>query len=67
MNIESFIRKQPRALLIFIGLLLIAAAAVTDHITGDNLSFLLFYLIPVYFFVWFVTRRIGIVASVPSG
>jgi len=62
--IEDFIRKQPRILLITAGLILIVTAAVADHLTGDNLSFLLFYLIPVCFFVWFTTRRIGVLASI---
>jgi len=64
MIIEDFIRKQPRVLLAVVGLVLIAAAMVCDHLTGDNLSFLLFYLVPVYFFVWFTTRRIGVLASI---
>ena len=64
MTLEAFIRKQSRAILIVVGLILIAAAAITDHLTGDDLSFLLFYLMPVYFFVWFTTRRIGVLASI---
>lgn len=64
MNLTDFLRKQPKPLLIVMGVILIAIAAFTDHLTGDDLSFLLFYLIPVYFFVWFTTRRLGIVVSI---
>ena len=64
MSLENYIRRQPRWLLVAIGLVMIAFAGFMDHLTGDDLSFLLFYIIPVYFFVWFTTRRLGILAAV---
>jgi diguanylate cyclase (GGDEF)-like protein len=64
MNVIEAIRRQPRALLMAAGALLVALTGFVDYITGTALSFLLFYLVPVYFFVWFVTRRIGIAVSV---
>ena len=51
-------------MLVGIGVLLIFISEFVDRITGDNLSFLLFYMVPVYFFVWFTTRRLGIFASI---
>ena len=42
-------------------------AVFADYLAGDNLSFLLFYLVPVYFFVWFTTKRLGILASILCG
>ena len=64
MNLSDLLRKQPRALLIAIGLILIAVSVFADHVTGSDLSFLLFYLVPVYFLVWFTTRRLGVLASI---
>lgn len=64
MNISDFIRSQSRLVVILMGIVLVAVAAAADYATGSDLSFLLFYLIPVYFFVWFTTRRIGVIASV---
>ena len=64
MNLSDFLRKQPKPLLIAIGLIFTVTAVIADRISGDNLSFLLFYLIPVYFFVWFTTRRIGVLVSI---
>ncbi|MCX5667775.1 MAG: GGDEF domain-containing protein [Candidatus Omnitrophica bacterium] len=58
------IRSLPRILLMTLGALLIGGAAYVDHATGRNLSFLCFYLIPVSFFIWFTTRRIGALSSV---
>jgi diguanylate cyclase (GGDEF)-like protein len=63
-EIDSFLRRQHRPVLVAAGLIMIAVAALIDHLTGDDLSFLLFYLIPVSFFVWYATRRIGVLASV---
>ncbi|MFA5500304.1 MAG: GGDEF domain-containing protein [Candidatus Omnitrophota bacterium] len=64
MNISDYIRNQPRIVVIILGIVLIAIAAIADYVTGSDLSFLLFYLIPVYFFVWFTTRKIGVVVSI---
>ncbi|MDP3730244.1 MAG: GGDEF domain-containing protein [Candidatus Omnitrophota bacterium] len=64
MSAAHKIRNLPRILLITSGSLIIAAAAYIDHMTGQNLSFLCFYLISVSFFVWFTTMRIGVLASV---
>jgi len=64
MNISEYIRNQPRIVVIILGIVLVAIAATADYVTGSDLSFLLFYLIPVYFFVWFTTRKIGVIVSV---
>ena len=64
MSAADKIRSLPKILLITLGSLIICTAAYIDHATGQNLSFLCFYLIPVSFFVWFTTRRIGVLASI---
>ena len=58
------IRSLPKIPLIALGSLISGGAAYIDYATGRNLSFLCFYLIPVSFFVWFTTRRIGALVSV---
>ena len=63
MALASYIRKQPQAAVVALGLLLVGGAAILDHITGQDLSFLCFYLIPVSFFIWFTTRRLGVLIS----
>jgi len=62
--LSDYLRKQPRLLLIVMGLILISATTIIGYFTGADLSFLLFYLISIYFFVWFTTRRLGVIASV---
>lgn len=64
MSLSAFLRRQPRLSLVAVGLVLIVVAAFADHLTGDDLSFLLFYLMPVYFFVCFTTRSLAVIASI---
>ena len=63
MTLANYIRKQPRIVIAALGLLLVGGAAILDHVTGEDLSFLCFYLIPVSFFIWFTTRRLGVLIS----
>ena len=63
MALTCYIRKQPKVFVILTGLMLTALAGIFDRITGQNFAFLLFYLIPVYFFVWFVSKRAGILIA----
>ncbi len=64
MSLANYLRKQPRAFLILIGVALIALAGFVDHLTGDDLAFLLFYLIPVYYSIWFISRKLAVPASI---
>lgn len=64
MSAANYIRKQPKLLRVAVGLILIGVAAIVDRMTGQDMSFLLFYLIPVYYFVWFTTRKLGVLSSV---
>ncbi|MBI5123908.1 MAG: GGDEF domain-containing protein [Candidatus Omnitrophica bacterium] len=66
MSLAYNLRKQPRHILLAAGLLLLVAAVLIDRLAGNNLSFLLFYLIPVYFFIWFISRRFGVIVSIAS-
>ena len=58
------IRSLPKILVIALGFLIVGGVAYTDYATARNLFFLFFYLIPVSFFVWFTTRRIGVLISI---
>ena len=64
MSLSKYIREQPKPILFAIGLALVVLAGFIDYLTGQDLSFLLFYLIPVYFFIWFMTRRRGVFVSI---
>jgi diguanylate cyclase (GGDEF)-like protein len=48
------------------GVLLVAVLGYLDYITGYELSFSLFYLIPVCLVAWYSGRRLGLVISMLS-
>jgi serine phosphatase RsbU (regulator of sigma subunit) len=62
-GIVAVLRRQPRAILTGAGLLLVAALGVLDFATPPNLSFLIFYIGPVLFLVWFVGRGAALLAT----
>lgn len=58
--------RQPRGLLLAEGFLWIAGLAVLDYFAPPDLSFLLFYVAPVLFLVWFVGRWAGLLGALAS-
>jgi hypothetical protein len=49
-----------------VGLVLTALVGLLDYLTGPELAFSIFYLIPVSMIAWLASRRCGIVMSVTS-
>jgi hypothetical protein len=45
---------------------MLAVVGVLDHVTGKDVSFTLFYLVPVAASVWFLDRRAGILMCVAA-
>ncbi len=66
MRLLETIGRQPKALLVFIGLSLVMLLGAADFLTGPDLSFLIFYLIPVFLITWFVGGTAGALISVIS-
>jgi signal transduction histidine kinase len=64
-NTEEFEQSGSRvtAFWVFLSLLLVAIVGVFDYLTGFELDFYAFYLIPVSAAVWFVGRGFGIFVS----
>jgi diguanylate cyclase (GGDEF)-like protein len=48
------------------GLILIVGIGIIDYLTGYEISFSLFYLIPITLIAWFAGRRFGMIASIIS-
>lgn len=63
----AFLRRQPRGILAAAGLSTIALLAVVDYFAPPDLSFLIFYVAPVLFLVWFVGRWAGFLGAAASG
>ncbi len=65
-RVAAFLRRQPRALLTFAGLGSIAVLALADYVAPPDVSFLIFYVGPVLFLVWFVGLWAGLLGAVAS-
>jgi sigma-B regulation protein RsbU (phosphoserine phosphatase) len=66
-RITAFLRRQPRSVLAAAGLGALAALEIVDYFAPPELSFLLFYIGPVLFLVWFVGRWAGFLGAALSG
>ena len=65
-SVYAFLEKQPRAAILILGFLLIAALGTLDYMTGPDVSLFIFYLIPVSLATWFAGPTSGIALSVLS-
>lgn len=65
-RIVAFLRRQSPGFLATLGFLWIAALAVLDYFAPPDLSFLIFYVAPVLFLVWFVGRSAGLIGAALS-
>jgi diguanylate cyclase (GGDEF)-like protein len=60
------LEKHGRSFWIVAGCALIATVGLFDYLTGNEITFSLFYVIPIALLTWRVGRRVGIAASVAS-
>jgi diguanylate cyclase (GGDEF)-like protein len=65
-NLDRFFRRTPRPVTLAISILLVAAVSYVDRVTGYELSFSIFYLIPISLTAWYVGRTTGQAMSVIS-
>lgn len=63
---STLLRRLPRAVLTGIGLGSIALLAAVDYFAPPDVSFLIFYVAPVFFLVWFVGRGAGLAGAAAS-
>lgn len=67
-NIILSLEKVGKTFWVFLGVLLLLVVAFLDFITGTELSFSIFYLIPIALFTWTINANMGIVvAFISSG
>jgi signal transduction histidine kinase len=60
------IKSQPKSTIVGLGLILVGGLGGIDLITGSELSFSIFYLIPIAMVAWLVGWRSSIVISVAA-
>jgi diguanylate cyclase (GGDEF)-like protein len=66
-NINEFIETRSKPFLIISALVLLLLVAFLDYLSGIEVSFSLFYLMPISMAAWFVNRNIGIILAVLGG
>jgi diguanylate cyclase (GGDEF)-like protein len=65
-NLLTKLKKQSKPFYLLVGFALIGVTGIVDYITGYELAFSLFYVIPISFVTWFTNRRLGLVTSLIS-
>jgi diguanylate cyclase (GGDEF)-like protein len=58
--------RQPEWLIAAFTLLVVAFLGLIDHVTGFEISFSIFYLLPISIAVWYGSRRLGDLISLVS-
>jgi len=68
MHFSKFLEKQNKPLLITLASTAMLLVGVGDYFaTTAFLEFSVFFLLPISFFTWFVSRRAGLIASLVTG
>jgi len=65
MNFLSILNKQnkPSYVFVSVGFILIGLIGIADFLTGYEMSFSVFYVLPVAIVTWFTSRRLGLMTS----
>lgn len=63
-TIVARLEKIDRSILVLGGIALLMGVALLDVLTGYELAFSLFYLLPIAFVTWLTTRRLGVLLAI---
>lgn len=66
MNYLAKIEKQNRHFLTAVGFALNGIIGIIDFLTGYELSFSVFYVLPISLVTWLTSRRVGLLTSLVS-
>lgn len=64
--LRKYLGNSNPAIRLIIGIFLIIIVAVTDYFTSKEISFSIFYLIPISFLTWYSGKVFGVIFSVIS-
>lgn len=65
-NLTANLETRSRLFIILVEITLVAVVVVLDVLTGYEISFSLFYVIPISFAAWYISQRHAIIASFAS-
>ena len=66
MSVLGYLDRQSKAVLTALGAVLVGLAGLLQYLTAPDLSFLIYYLVPVSLVAWCVGRRAGIGIALAS-
>jgi diguanylate cyclase (GGDEF)-like protein len=65
-NLLSYFEKQSKSYIVLVGFALIGVIGIADFLSGYELAFSVFYVIPIALVTWFTNQRLGLVTSLLS-
>ena len=65
-NIIKNLKKKSKSFWVALGLLFVVLLWVIDYQTGSDLSFLTFYLVPIFLVTWFAGKWFGMATAVAA-
>ncbi len=66
MNLLASLETQNKPKILFLGLVLTCVIGITDYLSGNELSFSVFYVLPISLIAWFTNKRYGLGISLIS-
>jgi diguanylate cyclase (GGDEF)-like protein len=57
--LELFVVDRSSIQIFWLGLVLIGVIGAVDHFTGNEISFSIFYLLPIIFVTWYAEQKVG--------
>lgn len=66
MNLSTWLEKPNRLRWSLIGLWLLGVVGLLDYVTGHELAFSLFYMLPIALLAWFTNGVLGVVMALAS-
>ncbi len=63
-RIDELLKRRPKGVLVVLALGLLLLIAVIDYSTGPDLSFSIFYLVPIALLAWYATASLGLLMCV---
>lgn len=65
-DIVDFFDRLPKIFVFWLGISFIIFIGIFDYISGQEISFNLFYLLPIAMVTWFISRLVGVVGAIAS-
>jgi signal transduction histidine kinase len=59
-SVNEYLKRQSNQFLLIWGLILVLFVGVVDYVTGQELSFSIFYLLPISFVAWYTNSKSGV-------